>query len=100
MTASVYSRKMLGSTPLVSISDKRLGGIEYSSLRHFSAMRELDISISRLVSPSFSRSVRRLLPAGSMPRLHERGRHHSRLDGICARLRNKFLAHRVFRDLV
>src|ERR1700688_4475395 len=70
MTASVYSRKMLGSTPLVSISDKRLGGIEYSSLRYFSAMRALEVSMSRIVNPSFSRKVRRLLPAGSIVRLH------------------------------
>src|ERR1700691_2725667 len=69
---------MLGSTPLVSISDKRLGGIENSSLRYFSAMRALDISMSRIVNPSFSRSVRRLLPAGSMSGLLESVGHHSR----------------------
>src|SRR5580704_10990530 len=61
---------MLGKTPLVSMSDKRLGGMENSSLRYFSAMRALDVSISRMVNPSFSRRVRRLLPAGSMTALH------------------------------
>src|ERR1700733_3777683 len=69
---------MLGKTPLVSISDKRLGGIENSSLGYFSAMRALDISISRIVNPSFSRRVRRLLPAGSMSGLLESVGHHSR----------------------
>src|SRR5579862_22428 len=71
---------MLGRTPLVSISDKRLGGIENSSLRYFSAMRALDISMSRIVSPSFSRNARRLLPAGSMAPLQRSARHHNR-DG-------------------
>src|SRR5436305_10911111 len=52
--------------PLVSISDKRLGGIENSSLRYLSATHALEFSTSRIVSPSFSRRVRRLLPAGSM----------------------------------
>src|SRR5580698_3637546 len=57
---------MLGSIPLVSMSDNRLGGIENSSLRYFSAIRALEFSTSRMVRPSFSRRVRRLLPAGSM----------------------------------
>src|SRR5579859_4055345 len=48
------------------MSDKRLGGIEYSSFRYFSAMRALEVSISRIVKPSFSRKIRRLLPAGSI----------------------------------
>src|SRR5580692_11466807 len=52
--------------PLVSISDRRLGGTENSSLRYFSAMRALDNSTSRMVRPSFSRRVRRLFPAGSI----------------------------------
>src|SRR5271163_4910502 len=60
---------MLGRTFLVSMSDKRLGGIENSSLRYFSAMRALEVSTSRMVNPSFSRRVRRLLPAGSITRL-------------------------------
>src|ERR1700730_10328005 len=60
---------MLGRTPLVSMSDRRLGGIENSSLRYLSAMRALEVSMSRMVNPSFSRKVRRLLPAGSMRRL-------------------------------
>src|SRR5206468_3559040 len=34
--------------------------------RYFSAMRALECSTSRMVSPSFSRRVRRLLPAGSI----------------------------------
>ena len=45
----------------------RLGGMENSSLRYFSAMRALEVSTSRMVSPSFSRNVRRFFPAaGSM----------------------------------
>src|SRR5271155_3192797 len=60
---------MLGKTPFVSMSERRLGGIENSSLRYFSAMRALEVSMSRMVKPSFSRKVRRLLPAGSMRRL-------------------------------
>src|ERR1700676_3865922 len=74
---------MLGKTPLVSMSDKRLGGIENSSLRYFSAMRALEVSMSRMVNPSFSRRVRKLLPAGSMTRLHESVGHHSRAGCIC-----------------
>src|SRR5215471_10169583 len=57
---------MLGRMPLVSMSDKRLGGMENSSLRYLSAMHALEFSTSRMVSPSFSRRVRRLLPAGNM----------------------------------
>src|ERR1700686_4574940 len=57
---------MLGKIPLVSISESRLGGIENSSLRYLSATRALEFSTSRMVRPSFSRSVRRLFPAGSI----------------------------------
>src|SRR5258708_39695781 len=57
---------MLGRMPLVSMSERRLGGIENSSLRYFSATRALEFSTSRIVSPSFSRSVRRLFPAGNI----------------------------------
>src|ERR1700690_4288383 len=57
---------MLGRMPLVSISDKRLGGTENSSLRYLSATRAPEFSTSRMVRPSFSRSVRRFFPAGSM----------------------------------
>src|SRR5580698_6774310 len=57
---------MLGRMPLVSMSDSRLGGMENSSLRYLSATRALEFSTSRMVRPSFSRSVRRLFPAGSM----------------------------------
>src|ERR1700733_4495955 len=77
------------------MSDKRLGGIENSSLRYFSAMRALAISISRIVKPSFSRRVRRLLPAGSIERLHwksgrfQSGRHHSRERRSCHDLTKK-----------
>src|ERR1700732_5097837 len=69
---------MLGRIPLVSISDKRLGGMENSSLRYFSAMRALEVSTSRMVSPSFSRNVRRFFPAaGSMVSASsESGGHH------------------------
>src|SRR5215467_3073208 len=59
---------MLGKMPLVSMSDRRLGGMENSSLRYFSAMRALEFSTSRIVRPSFSRRVRRLFPAGSIER--------------------------------
>src|SRR5437588_12658975 len=74
---------MLGRTLLVSMSDKRLGGIENSSLRYFSAMRALEVSISRMVNPSFSRRVRKLLPAGSITGLHESVGHHSRDRRSC-----------------
>src|ERR1700728_4534139 len=57
---------MLGRMPLVSISDRRLGGMENSSLRYLSATRALEVSTSRIVRPSFSRSVRRLFPAGNI----------------------------------
>src|SRR6266567_6499935 len=57
---------MLGRMPLVSMSDRRLGGIENSSLRYLSATRALQFSTSRMVRPSFSRNVRRLFPAGSI----------------------------------
>src|ERR1700686_5156826 len=57
---------MLGKIPLVSISESRLGGIENSSLVFLSATRALEFSTSRMVRPSFSRSVRRLFPAGSI----------------------------------
>src|SRR5258708_26552606 len=57
---------MLGRIPLVSMSDKRLGGIENSSFRYLSATRALEFSTSRMVRPSFSRSVRRLFPAGNI----------------------------------
>ena len=53
---------------VADLSDKRLGGMENSSLRYFSAMRALEVSMSRMVRPSFSRRVRRLLPAGNMTR--------------------------------
>src|SRR5579864_1035040 len=66
---------MLGKIPFVSMSDRRLGGIENSSLRYFSATRALEFSTSRMVSPSFSRRVRRLLPAGSIARLQSGGNH-------------------------
>src|SRR5579862_3864827 len=57
---------MLGKIPFVSMSERRLGGMENSSLRYLSAMRALEVSTSRIVKPSFSRNVRRLFPAGSM----------------------------------
>src|SRR5271155_1247359 len=86
---------MLGRTPLVSISDKRLGGIENSSLRYFSAMRALDVSMSRRVNPSFSRRVRRLLPAGSMLPLQGSVRHHSRRVGLLVTICETFLSGKV-----
>src|SRR5208283_58258 len=60
---------MLGKMPFVSMSERRLGGIENSSLRYLSAIRALEFSTSRMVRPSFSRRVRRLFPAGSIARL-------------------------------
>src|SRR5271163_1718058 len=66
------------------MSDKRLGGIENSSLRYFSAMRALDVSMSRIVKPSFSRKVRRLLPAGSIWDLRGSGGNHLKVPAIIA----------------
>src|ERR1700722_1852350 len=77
---------MLGKTPLVSMSDKRLGGIENSSFRYFCAMWALESSTSRRVSPSFSRRVRRLLPAGSMGPPLELGSAQQLADIIAGRL--------------
>src|SRR5260370_41535636 len=68
---------MLGRMALVSMSDRRLGGMENSSLRYFSATRALEFSTSRMVSPSFSRRIRRLFPAGSIARIQEGGNHIS-----------------------
>src|ERR1700674_1962737 len=79
---------MLGRIPFVSMSDKRLGGMENSSLRYFSAMRALEVATSRMVSPSFSRNVRRFFPAaGSMIRASsESGGHHIKPFSSCAHL--------------
>src|ERR1700704_5513518 len=79
---------MLGRIPFVSTSDKRLGGMENSSLRYFSAMRALDVSMSRRVSQSFSRNVRRFFPAaGSMVSASsESGGHHIKPFSSCVHL--------------
>src|SRR5580765_1378571 len=83
---------MLGRIPFVSMSDSRLGGMENSSLRYLSATRALEFSTSRMVSPSFSRSVRRLFPAGSIACASKQkwGNHikaKSRCDeGLCKKL--------------
>src|SRR5579864_3890614 len=69
---------MLGRMPFVSISDNRLGGMENSSLRYRSATRALEFSTSRMVRPSFSRRVRRLLPAGSMKSPSNGERHNTK----------------------
>src|SRR6185437_7240487 len=53
---------MLGITPLVSKSERRLMGIRYSSLLRRRAILSLAVSMSRMVSPSFSRKRRRLCP--------------------------------------
>src|SRR5689334_15347688 len=84
---------MLGKIPLVSISDKRLGGIENSSLRYFSAILALECSTSRIVSPSFSRRVRRLLPAGSIETTLLRSRNHTKGKPKCGRILGKKSAH-------
>src|SRR5579884_77141 len=54
---------MLGITPLVSISERRLGLITNSSMPRDSARDVLDNSTSRSVSPIYSRSSRNFLPA-------------------------------------
>src|SRR5215467_12168143 len=86
---------MLGRIPLVSISDKRLGGIENSSLRYFSAIRALECSTSRMVSPSFSRKVRRLLPAGSIKTTLLRSRNHTKRKPKSVPFLGKKSAHEV-----
>src|SRR6266478_4579245 len=64
MTHNEYSRYMLGIKPLVSISDRRLMGMKYSSLLLcLPAKRSLAVSTSRMVKPSFSRKTRRFRPA-------------------------------------
>src|SRR5579862_4422734 len=74
---------MLGRIPLVSISDNRLGGMENSSLRYRSAIRALEFSTSRMVRPSFSRSVRRLFPAGSTEVLQKKCPNHTKGKADC-----------------
>src|ERR1700688_2703851 len=86
---------MLGKIPFVSISDRRLGGIENSSLRYLSATRALEFSTSRIVSPSFSRSVRRLFPAGSILCLQRKvGESYQTHDCVCGK---KFNAARRYK---
>src|ERR1700731_2813883 len=82
---------MLGKIPFVSISDRRLGGIENSSLRYLSAMRAFEFSTSRIVSPSFSRRVRRLFPAGSMRSASKGVGNHTKVRKIFVQLCNFFL---------
>ena len=64
-----YSRKMLGMTPLVSMSDSLLNGTPKSSFWCFAAIRKLAASTSRMVNPNCSRSARSFCPAvvNSMP---------------------------------
>src|SRR5215469_3530127 len=80
---------MLGRIPLVSMSDRRLGGIENSSLQYFSAMRALEFSTSRMVSPSFSRSVRRFFPAGCIQRPQTGDKNHTKGAAGVVSLRNE-----------
>src|SRR6266700_2394164 len=54
---------MLGITPLVSISESRLGLMMNSSMPRDSARWVLDTSTSRRVSPICSRKSRNFLPA-------------------------------------
>src|SRR5258707_15015913 len=56
---------MLGITPLVSMSESRLGLIMNSSIPRDSASEVLAISTSRSVRPICSRSSRNFLPAES-----------------------------------
>src|SRR6266545_559455 len=53
---------MLGTTPLVSMSDRRLGGMANSSLLCLAAIASLAFSTSRIVKPSCSRKTRKLCP--------------------------------------
>src|SRR5262245_48577814 len=82
---------MLGKIPLVSISESRLGGMENSSLRYFSAILALECSTSRMVRPSFSRNVRRLLPAGSIEATLLRSRNHTKGKSKCVPILGKKL---------
>src|SRR5438105_1025379 len=54
---------MLGTMPLVSMSERRLGGIANSSFPCRSAIRRLAFSTSRMVKPNWSRKRRRFCPA-------------------------------------
>src|SRR5581483_11548678 len=54
---------MLGISPLVSISESRLGPTRNSSFPCLSAIRALALSTSRIVSPSLSRSPLKFCPA-------------------------------------
>src|SRR5438477_10279445 len=58
---------MLGITPFVSKSESRLIGMKYSSLLRLRAICSLAVSMSRIVSPSFSRKIRKLCPPISTP---------------------------------
>src|SRR6185437_9651330 len=80
---------MLGTTPLVSISERRLGGIAYSSLPCFCAIRALELSTSRMVKPNCSRNARRFCPpenigspSDSWMRLHSSPRKHWKVQRI------------------
>src|ERR1700739_3734160 len=96
MIDSVYMRQILGRIPLVSISDNRLGGMENSSLRYRSAMRALEFSTSRMVRPSFSRSVRRLFPAGNTEDLLKKFRNHTKGRAACVRQLPRRITPRLF----
>src|ERR1051326_6080325 len=54
---------MLGSTPLVSMSDRRLSWRQYSGFPYLAASRVVAVSTSRIVKPKLSRTVRNLAPA-------------------------------------
>src|SRR6476646_7296215 len=56
---------MLGTTPLVSMSERRLSAITKSALLCLAARRALAASTSRIVSPSCSRTVRSCCPGVS-----------------------------------
>src|ERR1700719_2048796 len=58
---------MLGMTPLVSKSERQLIGTRCSSLWRLRAIRSLAVSMSRLVSPSFSRRTRSFCPPEPCP---------------------------------
>src|SRR5450759_1193041 len=62
MAAIEYRRKIPGVTPLVSMSDKRLGGIANSSLSNLRAIWLLASSTSFIRYPRVSLSARSLCP--------------------------------------
>src|ERR1041385_8241549 len=69
---------MLGMTPLVSISERRLSCRQNSGLPYLLARRVVAVSTSRIVSPRLSRTVRNFAPAVITPSLLVAGKYHTR----------------------